>query len=350
MKKKKQSRRNIDWDSYLFRKKKRQTILFAGSFLVLILILAGSYLLLEDQHYLLVSLLVLGIISISFFANFEYRKPMAREIVLLATMTGFCVISNEICSHTIPLHAGTTMVVISGIAMGPEAGFLIGALSRLLCNFFTGQGPWTPWQMMAWGLIGFLAGLVFNRIEVKDRFWGQAKKGRLAKAEQKQEKRSLAQKLALEKNHSFRLIAAPVICILVAWLVAYLWYLLAGADRGESFLGWRLYVFGIAGLLAGCLLQRKKLPVDAVTTTVFTFIVVFLLYGGIMNFATMLMSHTADPGNNQISMEALKILYLTGAPYDAAHGVAAAFCMFLFGDSILQKLQRIQIKYGINSC
>lgn len=348
VKKEKQSRRNMDWDAYLIRKKKRQRVIFTGIFLVLILIFAGSYLLLEDRHYLLVSLLILGIISISFFADFEYRKPRAREIVLLATMTGFCVISNEICSHTLPLHAGTTMVVISGIAMGPEAGFLIGALSRLICNFFAGQGPWTPWQMAAWGLIGFLAGLVFNHIEVKDRFLGQEKNALFSKSSQKQEKRSLAQKLSLEKNHSFRLVAAPVICILVAWLVAYLWYLLAGHSQGESFWGWRLYAFGIAGLLAGCLLQRKKLPVDAVTTTVFTFVAVFLLYGGIMNFATMLMSHTTDPENNQISMEALKALYLTGAPYDAAHGAAAAFCMFLFGDSILQKLQRIQIKFGIN--
>ncbi len=334
MNKKKKSRRNMDWDAYLLRKKKRQAILFAEIFLVLILILAGSYLLLEDSHYLLVSLLVLGIVSISFFANFEYRKPRAREIVLLATMTGFCVIANEICSHTIPLHAGTTMVVISGIALGPEAGFLIGALSRLLCNFFTGQGPWTPWQMAAWGLIGFLAGLVFNHIEVKDRFLGQEK--------------SLAQKLSLEKNHSFRLVAAPVVCIFIAWIVAYLWYLVSGALEGESFLGWRLYVFGIVGLLAGCLIQRKKLPVDAVTTTIFTFITVFLLYGGIMNFATMLMSHTSDPANSQISVEALKAMYLTGVPYDASHAAASAFCMFLFGDNILQKLQRIQIKFGIN--
>lgn len=335
MEKKRTYRRNFDWDAYLFRKRKRQGLLFAGIFIILLLVLAGSYLLLKDSHYLLVSLLVLGIISVSFFANFEYRKPRAREIVLLASMTAFCVIANEICSHTIPLHAGTTMVVISGIALGPEAGFLIGALSRLLCNFFTGQGPWTPWQMMAWGLIGFLAGLVFNRIEVRDRFSGQ-------------EKNSLAQILSLEKNQSFRLIAAPVLCIVTAWIVAYLWYLLAGQKTGESFFGWRLYVFGFIGLLLGCFLQRKKLPVDAITTTAFTFVSVFLLYGGIMNFATMLLSHTSDPVNSQISLETLKVLYLTGAPYDASHAGTAAFCMFLFGDSILQKLQRIQIKFGIN--
>ncbi len=346
MKKNMQKNRNRNWDQYLLQKKKRQSLIFAGSFLLLTMILASSYLLLKNQHYLLVSLLMLGIISIGFFANFEYRKPRAREIVLLATMTGFCVIANEICNHTIPLHAGTTMVVIAGIAMGPEAGFLIGALSRLICNFFAGQGPWTPWEMAAWGFIGFLAGLVFNRIEVKDRFFGQEKR-RGESQESQSQQQSLARKLSLEKNHSFRMVAAPVLCILVSWLIAYLWYLITG-DQSESFWGWRLYLFGIAGLLAGCILQRKKLPADVITTTVFTFVVVFLLYGGIMNFAAMLMSHTIDPENNQISTEVLKVFYLTGAPYDVAHAGTAAFCMFLFGDNILQKLQRIQIKFGIN--
>ncbi len=57
-----------------------------------------------------------------------------------------------------PLHAGTAMVVISGIALGPETGFFVGALARFVCNFFSGQGPWTPWQMFSWGLMGYLAG------------------------------------------------------------------------------------------------------------------------------------------------------------------------------------------------
>ena len=54
------------------------------------------------------------------------------------------------------------MVVISGIALGPETGFFVGALARFVCNFFSGQGPWTPWQMFTWGLVGFLAGILQN--------------------------------------------------------------------------------------------------------------------------------------------------------------------------------------------
>lgn len=49
------------------------------------------------------------------------------------------------------------------MVFGPEAGFLTGAISALASNLFFGQGPWTPWQMFAWGLIGFLAGLLSKR-------------------------------------------------------------------------------------------------------------------------------------------------------------------------------------------
>ena len=76
-----------------------------------------------------------------------------------------------------------------------------------------------------------------------------------------------------------------------------------------------------------------------VTVTVFTFISVLLLYGGIMNFAAMLMNASFDTGVVAVSADALKTLYITGLPYDAAHAGGAALCVFLFGDAILQRLQ-----------
>ena len=236
---------------------------------------------------------------------------------------------NEICAHTIPLHAGTTMVVICGIGLGPEAGLLIGAMSRLVCNFFDGPGPWTPWQMAAWGMVGYLSGLAFNKVE------------------RRRTGETLARHLSLEKGRTFRVLMGPVLSVLFAWVLAYIVFLFRNDPGEQSFFGWRLYFYGIAGLAAGCVLQRKKLPVDDITTTVFTFFVVFLLYGGLMNFAAMLMTYPADSSAGDISWETLKALYLTGAPYDAAHAGTAALCMFLFGDSILQKLERIQGKFGI---
>ena len=59
--------------------------------------------------------------------------------------------------------------MITGIAFGPEAGFLTGAISAFASNFFYGQGPWTPWQMMAYGIGGFVAGSLFSKRGGKNR-------------------------------------------------------------------------------------------------------------------------------------------------------------------------------------
>ena len=50
--------------------------------------------------------------------------------------------------------------MITAMYIGGEAGFLTGALSAVISNFYFGQGPWTPFQMLSWGLIGLLAGLL----------------------------------------------------------------------------------------------------------------------------------------------------------------------------------------------
>ena len=281
----------------------------------------------QGKNYLLAGILMLLFLFGVVVLNFEKRKPRAREIVLLSTMTGLSVAANELCSHTIPLHGGTAMVVISGIALGPETGFFVGALSRFVCNFFSGQGPWTPWQMFSWGLMGYLAGLCFNTIRVR---------GRL-------EEETLAVRFSLKKNTSFRLLAGPVAAIAGGEILGYLLYVWTGV-QGETFWGWRVYIFGFLGLAFGMVLQRKKLPVDPVTTSVVVFLITVLVYGGIMNFAAMLM--TSQSGG-EVSVEALKALYVTGLPYDLMHGAGAALCMFFAGDVILQKLQRIQIKFGI---
>ena len=205
----------------------------------------------------------------------KYKRPLrARDIVLIALMTAFCVVANLICSHTIPLHAGTTIVLLSGISLGPGTGFLVGALSRLLCNFFDGQGAWTIWQMFTWGLLGVIAGLVFYQPNPGNRRRG------FSEAEEK----SAPQKT------------------------------------------WRSNIWIL---------------------TVFTFVVVFLVYGGVMNLAAMFMNYAMSPQNYPINRESLIAIYMTGIPYDLAHAGGAAICMFLFGDAFLSRIRRIQIKYGV---
>lgn len=321
-------RRTSDWNIFIAMKKRRRIMTMAVLTVLLPLLLFLFYYLFQGRHYVVFGLLMLVCLMGALVVNFERRRPRAREIVLLATMTAFTVASNELCAHTVPLHAGTALVVLSGIGLGPEAGFFIGALGRFLCNFFDGHGPWTPWQMFAWGLIGYLAGLFFNRIERRSRL----------------EKQTLASRLSLQKSQKCRA-AGPVLCILASWLIGYVVFVLSG-DNSESFFGWRIYVWGLAGMLVGGIFQRRRLPADTITVTVYTFFSSALLYGGIMNFAAMLMS--APPGSGvAVNLPVLRALYLTGLPYDLAHAGGAALCAFIFGDAILQRIERIRIKFGI---
>ncbi len=293
-------------------RKKRTRLSAALIFLVMPLtIVLGLYL--GKDKFMVISLLILIYTMLPFFMVFERRKPKAREIVLIAMMSALTVTLQLFCHITLPLQIGTAMIIISGISLGPEAGFLIGAVSRFVCNFYMGQGPWTPWQMFCWGILGFLAGLAFNKVDLDE----------------------------LKSRH-FKVVMGPVLCMVFGILAAYVCYQIRPGDDG-TFYGWRLYVFGALGLLAGVLLQRKRLPADGLTLTVFTLFTTFVIYGGIMNICAMI----TMPGNSDISMKALRVLYISGAPYDAYHAVTAALCVFLFGNSIIRKLERIKIKYGI---
>lgn len=89
-----------------------------------------------------------------FMAGFDKRRVGTRRLVLTVIMTALSVVG-----RFIPLiKPVTALTIIAGMYLGSEAGFLTGALSAFLSNFYFGQGPWTPFQMFAWGMIGLLAG------------------------------------------------------------------------------------------------------------------------------------------------------------------------------------------------
>ncbi len=96
-----------------------------------------------------------------FFLGFEKSKPSLRQIVPAATL-GAIAAAGRILFAPIPdFKPVSAIAIISGIIFGKRTGFMVGCLAALVSNFFFGQGPWTPWQMYSWGLIGYLAG-VFN--------------------------------------------------------------------------------------------------------------------------------------------------------------------------------------------
>lgn len=117
---------------------------------------------LTGRAYYLTSTLVIAEILVPFLLAFEDRKPQARELVVLAVLSALAVAARV----AIPIpsfKAIFAVIMLSGIAFGPESGFLVGAVSAFASNFFYGQGAYTPWQMFAYGAGGMLAGFLFAK-------------------------------------------------------------------------------------------------------------------------------------------------------------------------------------------
>ncbi len=94
---------------------------------------------------------------------FERRKPQARELVIIAVLCAIGV-AGRVAFFMLPqFKPVVAMSIIAGIAFGGETGFLVGAVTGFVSNMFFGQGPLTPWQMFAFGIIGFLAGILFRK-------------------------------------------------------------------------------------------------------------------------------------------------------------------------------------------
>lgn len=223
----------------------------AAAAIILLAIPATIYIgicFLGDRKYTFISLLIILETMLPFILVFEGRKPQARELIILAVLTAIAVAGRAAFFMLPQFKPVVAITIIAGVAFGGEAGFLVGALAGFVSNMLLGQGPWTPWQMFAFGIIGFLAGVLF-------------KKGVLLRS------------------------------------------------RGA------LCVFG--GLAT------------------------FIIYGGLMNPASVLM-YQSHP-----TMKMFLAAYLQGIPFDLVHALATIFFLMIISQPMLEKLERIKIKYGL---
>lgn len=221
------------------------------SMVVLLALIPGTLYLgskMPGRWYYLTSTMVIVEAMVPFFFVFESRKPQARELVTIAVMCALATVSRVAFAVLPGFKPITGIIMITGIAFGPEAGFMTGAISAFASNFFYSQGPWTPWQMMAYGFGGFLAGLIFH------------KRG--------------------GKTH-------PVV----------------------------LAVFG--------------------------FLAIMVCVGPLLDTCTVFTSLTT------ITWEKALLVYAQGFWYNFNHGVSCAVTMLLFSRPLLEKLDRLKIKYGM---
>ncbi len=108
----------------------------------------------DEKRYLILSLGIAALALVLFMAGIEKKNIGSRRMVIVAVMTALAVFG-----RFIPLFKPiTALCVMAAIYLGAEAGFLCGALSVLISNIYFGQGPWTPFQMLGFGLIGLFAG------------------------------------------------------------------------------------------------------------------------------------------------------------------------------------------------
>ena len=114
--------------------------------------------LLQSPQTALLSTLILLAALTPFFLAFERQKPRPRDFMPVVVLTALSVTGRLLFAALPNFKPVSAIVILAGVCFGRQSGFLTGALSALVSNLFFGQGPWTPWQMYAWGLMGYVAG------------------------------------------------------------------------------------------------------------------------------------------------------------------------------------------------
>ena len=124
-------------------------------------VVSGMFIFSEKQY--IFSILIVSALSVTaFLLRLEKNKTDVEKAVIIAVMTALSILSRVAFQFTPSFKPVTAMVIITGMYLGKEAGFMCGAFTALLSNFIFGQGPWTPFQMLSWGIIGVIASMMSN--------------------------------------------------------------------------------------------------------------------------------------------------------------------------------------------
>lgn len=127
------------------------------------ILLAGT-LFLSGQRYYLSACLILLLAFAAMLLRLERRRVRAREMVLLSIMTALAIMGRAAFFLLPQIKPSAAIIILAGAMLGAEPGFLVGTMTGFVSNFFFGQGPWTPFQMFGFGLVGLLAGFVFRKL------------------------------------------------------------------------------------------------------------------------------------------------------------------------------------------
>ncbi len=121
-----------------------------------------SRFLFENRQYYIPAVVMVIVSMLPFFVSFERKKTSVREVAVLAALIAIAVASRTVFYAFPQIKPIAAIVIIAGAAFGYEVGFFVGSMSMLLSNIIFGQGMWTPFQMLAMGMIGLVCSLLFG--------------------------------------------------------------------------------------------------------------------------------------------------------------------------------------------
>lgn len=102
--------------------------------------------------------------------GFDRSEPGLRQIMPIVVLAALACAGRVLFVPFPDMKPVSALCILAGVVFGRRSGFMVGALAALSSNFFFGQGPWTPWQMYAWGLVGYFAGVLFESGRLERRF------------------------------------------------------------------------------------------------------------------------------------------------------------------------------------
>lgn len=133
-------------------------------------VVVGGALLFQEKYYAWIALCVAVLSCLPLFFCFEHRDTTAKELTVLAVLVAVSAAGRFAFAWVPGFKPVTAITVIAAMYLGPEAGFVVGSLSAVISNFYFGQGPWTPFQMFAWGFLGFFAGVLASPLK-RSKIW-----------------------------------------------------------------------------------------------------------------------------------------------------------------------------------
>lgn len=133
-------------------------LIAAGAVLLVASLLPGNPL--YQVNWAVLSTVVAIVALLVLYRGMEQKTVKSQEIALIATMASIAAAGRVGLAGVASVQPATFIIMITGYVFGLRIGFMVGSITALVSNFFLGQGPWTPWQMLCWGLCGILAALL----------------------------------------------------------------------------------------------------------------------------------------------------------------------------------------------